>query len=129
MIRVANVPTGMTPSVSDDGRASRPSGSRTGQPVHNWRPTVVHGALLWLLLGVGFVLPLGGQFSLGLGIIALFVVPVFPVALCCDYRQARAAGECDPGLRAYLHSLGADVVTTVTEGESLGSERGRAEQC
>ena len=93
-------------------------------PTHNWRPTVVHGAALWLLVGVAAALPLGGAFGFGLAVVAVFVVPVFPVALCCDYRQARALGECAPGVVAYGKNLGHDLLTTLVYREPLGSDRG-----
>jgi len=84
---------------------------------------------MWVLLGVAMLLPLGGPAQFAVGIVGLFTAPVFPVALCCDYRQARAYGECAPGVGAYLRNLGHDVATTLTRRDPLGSARGRVSQC
>jgi len=100
----------------------------TGQPTHNWRPTAVHGAALWLLLAVAAALPLGGPLTLGIAAVAVLAAPVLPVALYCDYRQARAYNKCSPGITAYAGNLWHDLVTTVREREPLGSARVRM-QC
>ncbi|MBX0297132.1 hypothetical protein [Haloarcula nitratireducens] len=104
-----------------------PSEARTASgrfPSHNWRPTVVHGALLWaLLLAVGAPAPTGHPLSLGVSLVAVFAAPVLPVALFFDYRQARRVGTCDSGLVAYLGNLAWDVRTLFTRGDPLGSAR------
>jgi len=110
---------------ADSESASGP-GSATAanrRPEHNWRPTVVHGAALWLLLGVAAALPLSGPVEFGIAVAAVFVVPVLPVALCCDYLQARAYNECSPGVTAYASNLWQDVQTTVVHRTPLGSDR------
>jgi len=112
----------MTPSVSERGRGDRRRGVTT-QPTHNWRPTVVHGAVLWLLLGVAATLARGGALTLGIAAVAVLAAPVFPVALYCDYRQARTRGECEPGIVAYARNLGRDVLTTIFHQTPLGSDR------
>jgi len=116
------VPVDMTPPVSES-RSEEPRRDVTSQPTHNWRPTVVHGAALWLLLSVAAALPLGGPLSLGIAALAVLAAPMFPVSLYCDYRQARARGECEPGVAAYARNLWRDVVTTVARRTPLGSER------
>lgn len=103
--------------------------SATQRPTHNWRPTVVQGAALWLLLAVALAAPLGGALELGVALAGLFIAPVLPVALCCDYRQARRYGECSPGVVPYLENLGVDLATTLTRDEPLGSARGQAGEC
>ncbi|QIO21984.1 hypothetical protein [Haloarcula sp. JP-L23] len=104
--------------------------SRGRLPAHNWRPTVVHGAILWtLLLGAALVVPAGHPLELGVAVAGVFVLPTLPVALCCDYRQARRAGACDPGVEAYLRNLAYDVRTTLIRGDSLGSERRAFDSC
>jgi len=110
---------------ADSESASGP-GSATAanrRPEHNWRPTVVHGAALWLLLGVAASLPLSGPVEFGIAVAAVFVVPVLPVALCCDYLQARAYNECSPGVSAYASNLWRDLMTTLWSREPLGSAR------
>ncbi|MBX0322133.1 hypothetical protein EGH21_03705 [Halomicroarcula sp. F13] len=104
--------------------------SRGRVPTHNWRPTVVHGAVLWaLLLGAALAVPAGHPLELGVAVAGVFVLPVLPVALCCDYRQARRAGTCGPGVAAYLANLARDVRTTLTRGDALGSERRAFDSC
>ncbi|MDS0280885.1 hypothetical protein [Haloarcula onubensis] len=108
------------PQTDEDTASASPAVARPG---HNWRPTVVQGALLWLVVGTAWLLPLAGPLSLGTAAVSVFVAPVLPVALCCDYRQARANGECGAGVGAYLRNLAADVLTTVRDREPLGSAR------
>jgi len=90
---------------------------------------VVQGAVLWLLLAVALAAPLGGVLDRAVTLLGLFVAPVLPVALYFDSRQARAYGECSPGLGPYLRNLRADLATTLTRGEPLGSARGQAGEC
>ena len=96
-----------------------------GPPAHNWRPTVVQGGALWLLVGVAWLLPLSGPLALGTAVVSVFVAPVLPVALWCDYLQARAHGECNAGAGAYVETLARDVLTTVRDRDPLGSARRR----
>ena len=117
----------MAPPVSESSREDSRRGVATGQPAHNWRPTVVHGAALWLLLGIAAALPVGGPLTLGITVVAVLAAPAFPVALYCDYRQARASNRCDPGVAAYAGNLRHDLVTTVRDREPLGSARTRVE--
>ncbi|WP_254279907.1 hypothetical protein [Haloarcula marina] len=113
------------------GASGEPSQSGAGSdaavgrfPPHNWRPTVVHGALLWVVLAVAATLvPAGNPLEIGVAVVGVFTGPVLPVALSCDYLQSRRAGACAPGLRAYLANVARDVRTTLTRGDSLGSER------
>lgn len=98
-------------------------------PRHNWRPTVVQGGAVWLLLTAVFAAPLGATAQLGAGLVGLCTAPIVPVALYCDYRQTQRHEKCAPGVGTYLRNLGHDVVTTLTERESLGSERGRLDRC
>lgn len=113
---------------TDDGSWNRLARrGATGRPEHNWRPTVVHGAALWLLLGVAAALPLGAPVDLGVAAAGVLVVPALPVALWCDYRQARAYNDCGAGASAYVRNLARDVLSRVVDGEALGSARTRFE--
>lgn len=107
-------------SCQSSERRDRVAGDR---PAHNWRPTVVHGAAAWLLVGLAATVVQSGPVTLGVTVAGVFVAPVLPVALYCDYRQARAVGSCGPGVVAYCRNLGRDVVTTLTGREPLGSAR------
>ncbi|WP_135301878.1 hypothetical protein [Haloarcula amylovorans] len=122
----------MSCSSSNSPERERPDvGATSGQlPTHNWRPTVVHGALLWtLLLAVGALVPTGHPSSLGVTVVSVFATPVLPVALFFDYRQARRTGTCDPGVVAYLENLAWDVRTLLTHGDPLGSARRAFDTC
>ncbi|WP_277540094.1 hypothetical protein [Haloarcula laminariae] len=96
-----------------------------GAPGHNWRPTVVHGAAAWLLVGLAATVVQGGPVELGVTVAGVFVAPVLPVALYCDYHQARAADACAPGLVAYGRNLARDLLTTLIAREPLGNGRTR----
>ncbi|WP_324663386.1 hypothetical protein [Haloarcula sediminis] len=109
-------------SCQSSERSDRVAGDR---PAHDWRPTVVHGAAAWLLVGLAAAVVQSGPVALGVTVAGVFVAPVLPVALYCDYRQARAAGSCDPGIAAYCRNLGRDVLTTLLAREPLGSGRTR----
>lgn len=107
-------------SCQSSERRDRVAGER---PTHNWRPTVVHGAAAWLLVGLAATVVQSGPLALGVTVAGVFVAPVLPVALYCDYRQARAVGSCDPGIAAYSRNLGRDVLTTLAGRGPLGSAR------
>lgn len=109
--------------LSLDSERSGRSGSRTPGHEHNWRATVIHGGVLWLLVGLAGALPLGEPFGFGVAVVAVLVVPVLPVALCCDYQQTRAVAACEPGVAAYARHLGRDLLTTLRRQEPLGSDR------
>ncbi|GCF14270.1 hypothetical protein Harman_22050 [Haloarcula mannanilytica] len=75
------------------------------------------------------VVPAGHPFQLGVTLSGLFAAPLLPVALCCDYRQARHIGTCDPGPRAYLSNLARDIKTAVTGQSALGDQRREFLRC
>jgi len=116
--------TGDTP-----GDAS--SGARGyGLPAHNWRHTVVYGVVSWTVVTAAWLaVPAGHPFQLGITLSGLFAAPLLPVALCCDYRQARRVGACDPGIRAYLSNLVRDIKTAVTGQSALGDQRREFIRC
>ncbi|WP_276270768.1 hypothetical protein [Haloarcula litorea] len=112
------------------GDQSVGSATERTTPTHNWRPTVVHGAAALALLGVAaLAVPAGHPLSVGVGVAAVLVAPTLPVALYCDYRQARRAGTCDPGPAAYLRNLARDVRGTVAGESALGSARRAFARC
>ena len=113
---------------SDDGSAA--SERLGGLPAHNWRHTVVYGLVFWaVVLGAWVAVPAGHPFQLGVALSGLFAAPLLPVALCCDYRQAREFGTCDPGVRAYLANLATDLATAITGRRPLGDERREFTRC
>jgi hypothetical protein len=116
--------TGGTP----DDSSSRIRGYEL--PAHNWRHTVLYGVVSWAVVAAAWLaVPAGHPFQLGVTLSGLFAAPLLPVALCCDYQQARRVGTCDPGLRAYLSNLVRDVKTTVTGRSELGDQRREFIRC
>ncbi|KAA9406207.1 hypothetical protein Har1131_05075 [Haloarcula sp. CBA1131] len=99
-------------------------------PTHNWRHTVIYGVVFWAVVAAAWLaVPAGHPFQLGVTLSGLFAAPLLPVALCCDYRQARRVGTCDPGLRAYLSNLVRDIKTAVTGQSALGDQRREFIRC
>jgi hypothetical protein len=99
-------------------------------PTHNWRHTVVYGVVFWAVVAAAWLaVPAGHPFQLGVTLSGLFAAPLLPVALCCDYRQARHVGTCDPGFRAYLSNLVRDVKTAATGQSALGDQRREFIRC
>jgi hypothetical protein len=116
--------TGGTP----DNSSSRIRGYEL--PTHNWRHTVIYGVVFWAVVAAAWLaVPAGHPFQLGVTLSGLFAAPLLPVALCCDYRQARRVGTCDPGLRAYLSNLVRDIKTAVTGQSALGDQRREFIRC
>ncbi|MFB6224322.1 MAG: hypothetical protein ABEH86_11700 [Haloarcula sp.] len=99
-------------------------------PVHNWRHTVIYGVVFWAtVVGGWLVVPASHPLQLGVALSGLFAAPLLPVALYCDYHQARRGGTCDPGLRAYLSNLVRDITTAVTGRSGLGEQRREFIRC
>ncbi len=73
--------------------------------------------------------PTGHPFQLGVTLSGLFAAPLLPVALWCDYRQAREFGTCDPGLQAYLSNLIRDIKTAGTGPSVLARQRREFLRC
>ncbi|MDS0220509.1 hypothetical protein NDI54_03990 [Haloarcula sp. S1AR25-5A] len=117
--------------VAGDASADAPSHDRGYElPAHNWRHTVIYGAVFWAVVAAAWlVVPAGHPFQLGVTLSGLFAAPLLPVALCCDYRQARHVGTCDPGPRAYLSNLVRDIKTAVTGQSTLGDQRREFLRC
>lgn len=91
---------------------------------------MVYGLVFWaVVLGAWVAVPAGHPFQLGVALSGLFAAPLLPVALCCDYRQAREFGTCDPGVRAYLANLATDLATAITGRRPLGDERREFTRC
>jgi len=99
-------------------------------PTHNWRHTVVYGAVFWAIVAAAWLaVPAGHPFQLGVTLSGLFAAPLLPVALWCDYRQARGFGTCDPGVQAYLSNLIRDIKTAGTGQSALGDQRREFLRC
>lgn len=99
-------------------------------PTHNWRHTVVYGIVFWAVVAAAWLaVPASHPFQLGVTLSGLFAAPLLPVALWCDYRQARGFGTCDPGPRAYLSNLVRDIKTAGTGQSSLGDQRREFLRC
>ncbi|KOX93621.1 hypothetical protein [Haloarcula rubripromontorii] len=125
--------TGESPGEPIPGGTSDKSSSRVRGyelPTHNWRHTLIYGVVFWAVVAAAWLaVPAGHPFQLGVTLSGLFAAPLLPVALWCDYRQARAVGTCDPGLRAYLSNLGRDIKTAGTGQSALGDERREFLRC
>ena len=120
----------VSPSTGDtpDGSAPRIRGHEL--PTHNWRHTVVYGVVFWAVVAAAWLaVPASHPFQLGVTLSGLFAAPLLPVALWCDYRQARGFGTCDPGLRAYLSNLIRDIKTAGTGQSALGDQRREFLRC
>jgi hypothetical protein len=117
--------------VTGDAPEEAPSHSHGyGLPAHNWRHTVIYGVVFWAVVAAAWlVVPAGHPFQLGVTLSGLFAAPLLPVALCCDYQQARRVGTCDPGPRAYLSNLVLDIKTAVTGQSALGDQRREFLRC
>jgi len=99
-------------------------------PAHNWRHTVIYGVVFWtVVVAAWLAVPSGHPFRVGVTLSGLFAAPLLPVALCCDYRQARGVGACGPGVRAYLSNLVRDIATAVTGQSALGDQRREFIRC
>ena len=99
-------------------------------PTHNWQHTVIYGVVFWAVVAAAWLaVPAGHPFQLGVTPSGLFAAPLLPVALCCDYRQARGVGACGPGVRAYLSNLVRDIATAVTGQSALGDQRREFIRC
>ncbi|KZX47342.1 hypothetical protein [Haloarcula sp. K1] len=121
-------PGGPTAGDTPDESASRIRGYEL--PTHNWRHTVIYGVVFWAVVAAAWLaVPAGHPFQLGVTLSGLFAAPLLPVALYCDYRQARRVGTCDPGLRAYLSNLVRDIKTAVTGQSALGDQRREFIRC
>jgi len=125
--------TGESPGGPVTGGAPDDSSSRSRGyelPTHNWRHTVIYGVVFWAVVAATWLaVPAGHPFQLGVTLSGVFAAPLLPVALCCDYRQARRVGTCDPGLRAYLSNLVRDIKTAVTGQSALGDQRREFIRC
>jgi hypothetical protein len=125
--------TGESPdgAVTNDTPGDASSAARGyGLPAHNWRHTVVYGVVSWTVVATAWlILPAGHPFQLGITLSGLFAAPLLPVALWCDYRQARGFGTCDPGPQAYLSNLVRDIKTAVTGQSDLGDQRREFLRC
>ncbi|AUG48270.1 hypothetical protein BVU17_12330 [Haloarcula taiwanensis] len=119
--------TGESPGGPVPGNTSGDSSSRVRGyelPTHNWRHTLIYGVVFWAVVAAAWLaVPTGHPFQLGVTLSGLFAAPLLPVALLCDYRQAREFGTCEPGLRAYLSNLARDIKTAGTGQSALGDER------
>ena len=117
----------VTGGTSDDSPPRRRSYEL---PAHNWRHTVVYGAVFWTVVATAWLaVPAGHPFQLGVTLSGLFAAPLLPVALWCDYRQARRVGTCDPGVRAYLSNLRRDITTAAIGRSALGDQRREFLRC
>lgn len=126
-------PSTPSPGESQSGPAvgSAPDETHGGDlPAHNWRHTVSYGLVFWAAVAAAWLLvPAGHPLQLGVVLSGLFAAPLLPVALCCDYRQARRIGACEPDVRAYLSNLGRDIATAIAGRRALGEERREFLQC
>ncbi|KAA9399941.1 hypothetical protein Har1130_02335 [Haloarcula sp. CBA1130] len=125
--------TGESPGKSVAGDAPDESSSRIRGyelPTHNWRHTVIYGVVFWAVVAATWLaVPVGHPFQLGVTISGLFAAPLLPVALYCDYRQARRVGTCEPGPRAYCVNFVRDIKTAVTGQSALGDQRREFLRC
>lgn len=115
-----------TPSTDAPKAASKSAQATTRPrlPANNWRAIICQGLALWVVVFAGFLgLPPRHPLQFGVAIATIYVVPLVPISLYLDVRQAHRTSGCQLTVRTYARNLACDFANCVRRDGSLGDAR------
>jgi hypothetical protein len=115
-----------TPSTDAPKAASKRAQTTTRPrlPANNWRAIICQGLVFWIVVFTGFLgLPPRHPLQFGVAIATIYVVPLVPIGLYLDVRQAHRTSECRLAVRTYARNLARDFANCVRRDSSLGDAR------
>lgn len=98
--------------------------TRPRLPANNWRVIICQGLVFWIVVFAGFLgLPPRHPLQFGVAIATIYVVPLVPIGLYLDVRQAHRTSECRLTVRTYARNLARDFVNCFPRDSSFGDSR------